>query len=223
MSLETQFFLLEDGLKMPLMDLPLRCSAIKTSKGTVVISATKNISENREKILALGEVSAIVAPNLFHNLFAGTAKETFPNAKVYAPKGIEKRCPTLKVDTFLDPATWPFQEELVMIPLGGMPRFLEYVFLHQATKTLFVTDLCFNLGNPHKFLGRLLLDMFGTRGRFGVSRLFKSMIWRRRQFRESIEVLLQHDFSRIVMAHGKVIENKGKFLLTEALKERGLY
>jgi hypothetical protein len=74
-------FFLGETVKMPMMDLPSRCTIVRISLNRlIVITPTKNMSDFKVEIDALGEVVALVEPNLFHNLFSQQAKELYPNA-----------------------------------------------------------------------------------------------------------------------------------------------
>jgi hypothetical protein len=121
----------------------------------------------------------------------------------------------------LSPATWPYREELPALELDGMRKVRELVFLHRASRTLIATDLCFNLVESKGLAARIVLGLFGTFGRFAVSRLYLSYLTDRARFEASLRTLLEWEFDNIVMGHGSAIEGRGKDLLVAALRERG--
>ncbi len=56
--------------------------------------------------------------------------------------------------------------------------------------------------------------------RFGPSRIFTSFVVKDRDaFRASIGALLEHDFDRVIMSHGRVLDTGGKDAVREALWE----
>jgi hypothetical protein len=216
------FHFVEDRLKMPLMELPLRSTAIALkNKAVVVISPTGNIEQHQKKIDAMGQVEAIVAPNLFHHLFVQKAVELYPNAKVFGANGFAKKRPDIKWDGFLGIDRWPFDEELQLFPIAGMPKFNEFVFLHKASRSLIVTDLCFNLKNMSGIGAFFILSLFGSRNRFAVSRLFAMLVKDKPAFTTSIKKILEADFDRIIMAHGEILAQNAKHVLLEGLAARG--
>lgn len=220
---QDQLYFVSDSLKMPLMNLPIRATVLQLSQNRVIIiSPTSNLANFRSQIDSMGEVVAIVAPNLFHHLFIPSARRIYPKAKIYGAPGFAAKRPDVNWDGFLGQDPWPYQDELAILPIAGMPKFNEIALLHRSTKTLIVTDLCFNLRQMSGFGARLVLSIFGTFNRFAVSRLFTLLIRDRRAFQASIEQLFKADFDRIVMAHGEIINENGRKRLTEALAERGL-
>lgn len=217
------FYFVEDSLKMPLMALPLRCSIIKLATGgTVIISPTANIEQHANQIKSMGDVKAIVAPSLFHHLYVLKAHSLFPDAKLYGVAGLDKKRPDIPFHQVLTPSTWPYHDDLELLPIAGMAKINEATFYHKKSRSLIVVDLAFNIKNAHGFGPFLILSIFGTRNKFGVSRLFKSMISDREAFLQSIKQILSKDFDRIVMAHGQILESGGKEALINALREKGI-
>ena len=97
----------------------------------------------------------------------------------------------------------------------------ESVFMHQASRTLIVTDLAFNIEDPLGFGAWLILSIFGTHGRFAVSRLYTKLIKDRARFEASLARLRGLDFDNLVPSHGSILRGNAKAKLTEALRERG--
>ena len=103
-----------------------------------------------------------------------------------------------------------------------MPKFAENVFVDRASRSLIAGDLVFHLTQPRGIGAWLVLNAFGTHGRFGASRLFFSMIKDRTAFLGATQRLLSHDFDAVVPAHGERVEVGGKAKVEAALRERGL-
>ena len=97
-------------------------------------------------------------------------------------------------------------------------RLPETAYWHVRSKTLVVTDLVMNYGNDHfKGISKLIMRFNRIIDRFGPSRLFRyGAIKDRRKLRASLLQLLQWDFDRVVMSHGRVLETGGKAKMTEA-------
>ena len=97
-----------------------------------------------------------------------------------------------------------------------MPKINETVFLHQASKTLIVTDLVFNISETQGW-SKFVWNVYGINHKFKVSPLFKFSIKNKKKFKESIQELLQWDFDNVILSHGNIILGNGKQLIENAL------
>ncbi|MDC3956714.1 DUF4336 domain-containing protein [Polyangium jinanense] len=170
------------------------------------------------ELTKLGKISYLVAPNLYHNLFLGRASERFPEARVFAPPGLEKKIPSLRIDEVLSadtPATWAdvFTQRLV----EGAPQMQEVAFLHRPSKTLVVSDLLFNIERPEGLATKVVLTMMGTRGKLARSRMWNFITKDKAAWRASVREVVALDFDRLIMAHGEVVASGAKARVNEAL------
>ena len=78
----------------------------------------------------------------------------------------------------------------------------EVVFLHRATKTVVLTDLCFHFDPPPGGWTGLFLRLAGARGGLKVSRLMRFSMKDKDAVRGSIARILEWDFDNMVVAHG---------------------
>lgn len=210
----------EVSRKMPVMELPVRTSAIALAGARVLLSPASTLTE--EQLRALGPVDAIVAPNLLHTEGMAAAAAVFPEAELWGPPGVRERQPGLAWKGIFGADPWPFERELPARRVAGMPRVEELVFLDVADRALHVTDLAFNLTRADGLGARVMQGLFGTRGRFAVSRLFAMFVKDRAAFAASAEAILALDFDRLYPSHGAVVEAGAKEKLRAALTERGL-
>jgi len=209
---------LDHPLRAGGLALGTRTSLVRLPGGALWLLAPGALdSEAREQIAKLGTVRAIVVPNLLHHLYAADAAAAFPEARVFAVPGIEAKQPKLRIDERLGdapPALW--RGALEQVPLGGVPRMGEVVFFHAASKTLFLTDLAFNL-HPRDFVTRLFMRVNGGLERFGPTRIFRHVMLRdRAALRASLERVLRFDFERIVVTHGEIVPRGGRELFRAA-------
>lgn len=210
---------LDSTKRMPLMKLPVRTAVVQVGQNRILISPGSQL--RREQFASLNDVTDIVAPNLFHCAGIDQASTLYPEARVWGVPGAAKLKPKTKWTHLLTEPTWPYGPELLAIPLGGMPQINETVFLHSPSKSLIVTDLCFNLTETEGLGARLILGMFGTYKRLGVSRFFLKYVKDKAAFQNSINRIFAHDFENIVLSHGELVRGNGKALLRQALAERG--
>lgn len=198
---------------MPGMNLPVRSVFIPLSKANILISPGSRLTEG--ELASLGRVDEIVANNGFHNAGVPKASAIFPKARAWGVPGS-------KQPNILNETTWPYADELPVVVLEGIPGVNEAVFFHRESRSLVVADLCFNLVNARGFGAWLVLTLFGTYRRFGVSRFFLKYVKDRNAFQKSLKRIFEWDFDSIVMAHGEIVRSDGKDRLRAALKERGI-
>lgn len=212
--------LFRSQLKMPLVQLPLTSSLITLRTGKVLLAPHPSLTADEFK--SMGQVTDIVAPNLFHHLGIQQAVAAHPQAKLWGAAGFDSKRSDIAWAAFLDAGTWPHQQELTLVPLQGMPTVNECVFMHQASKTLLVTDLCFNILHSLGLGAWLIYHLFGTYQRFACSKLLMRRVVDKAAFEQSLTSLFSHDFERIVMCHGSVLHSAARAALLAALRERGL-
>ncbi|MFN7131854.1 MAG: hypothetical protein ACK4N5_07220, partial [Myxococcales bacterium] len=165
---QTRF--LETRIQMPLLELPVRSVVLELSNARILFSPGSRLTPEHHR--DAGAITDIVAPALLHTAGMARAAEAHPQARLWGPEGAREKLPTLRWHGILGQNPWPYEEELARIPLRGMPAVNENVFLHRATRTLYVTDLVFHITDPEGVGAALFYRLFGTYRRFAVSRLF---------------------------------------------------
>jgi hypothetical protein len=206
-------------LKMPLVKLPVTSSLIDLPTGKILLSPHPSLTP--AEFQSMGDVTDIVAPNLFHHLGIKKAIEACPAAKLWGTVGFDEKIQDIPWQNFLTASNWPHQAELVAIPIAGMPKLNEIVFFHKQSKTLFVTDLCFNVLSDSGVGGWLLYHIFGTYQRFAVSKILIKFVTDQAAFQASLATLFACDFENIVVSHGCVIKGDGRAKLQAAFQEHG--
>jgi hypothetical protein len=206
-------------LKMPLVKLPVRTLLVSLASAKILISPHPSLTS--EEFQRMGNVTDIVAPNLFHHLGIQAAVAAHPQAKLWGVGGFERKRKDIRWGQFLDEHTWPYGTELVAIQLAGMPKVNECLFFHPPSRTLFVTDLCFNILDSSGFGAKLIYSIFGTYNRFAMSKLFSRSVTNKDAFQKSLATLFAYDFDNIVVSHGLVVRGNGRAKLEAALRERG--
>ena len=94
----------------------------------------------------------------------------------------------------------------------------ETVFVHGPSRTLICADLVENFDTSPHLPTRLYLKAAGLEGRVGWSRFLRRVYRDRRATRRSLERVLALDFDRIVLAHGRVLEQGGPAALRDAYR-----
>ena len=209
---------------MPAMNLPVRTVIVELGNKEVMISPGSKIAKDQFK--SQWPVSDIVAPNAFHHAGVKNASLIYPEAKLWYVPGLEEKCKDAKWTSLLTEKNWPYQKDLAVIPIGGMPDFNEVVFFHYASQSLIVTDLCFNMLGSNGMGAWIIQKLFGTYNRFAISRYFMKYVKDRPAFASSMKNILSYDFVNIVVSHGENIIGSttlnAKQHLKYALGERGI-
>src|SRR5262245_26755920 len=191
-------------------------TVIRLRDGQLILHSHVPISpELREELGALGPVAFIVVPQA-HGKFARQAAQRYPSAQLLAAPSAPRRQKLLSFDALLadqPPASWARQVESLLV-LGFSLH--EVVLLHRSSRTLVLTDLCFNVHRSSSRVARLFFRANGMWQRFGPSRMIRLLVSDRAAFRRSLEDVLRWDFERIVPGHGDVIEHGGPAALRAA-------
>lgn len=176
--------------------------------------------ELRAALDRLGRVGHVVAPNLVHDECLEEFQYEFPAAFFHGAPGLAKRKPRVHFLTTLAKVGLPaWRATIDQVEIEGMPRLRETVFFHYLSRTLILTDIAFNLGHDHSWFDRALFRLAGVPVRqFGPSRLCRSAMEDRYAIRDSFRKILQWDFDRIVVGHGRNIETGGKAAFLEAFR-----
>lgn len=207
--------------KMPLMSLPVRTVVVESPQGTVILSPGSNMTAMDYQ--SLSNVTDIVATNTFHTAGLPIAHSYFPLARLWVPnRRSTNKLPGLTTH-LLETTSWPHQESLALLPLDGLPAIREFAFFHKDSKSLIVTDLCFNMTTVSGLGSWIILSLFGTYRRLGVSRFFAKYITDRLAFEKSLTRVFSCDFENVIVSHGENILTNGKERLLNALAERDLF
>ena len=194
-----------------------RTTLIRLSDGSIFAHAPGPADDGDHiEIAKYGKVSQIVAPNLFHNEFVEDWVSRYEGATCYAPASFDTKIPGLSYQTLSNDAPAAWSADLEQVCVEGAPTLEETVFFHPATRTLLLTDLCFNMMHSNSFVTRLVMRIMGGYGHFGPSRLAKSFMKDKKAIRRGIDRILEWDFDRVTVTHGEVLETNGHALLKQA-------
>ena len=207
-------------LKLAGVDFGTRMTIVRIGgDGLVLISPCPIDDALAEEVDALGQVRAIIAPNAFHYLYFVDAAERYPEAGRYLAEGVAGKlgsAPTGSV-TLSAEADPLWKADLEQIVIEGAPKTNEVVFFHPASRTLILTDLCFNFNPAPSGWPGIFLRIVGAHGRLAVSRLMRTLLKDRKKVRLVIARILEWDFEQIVVTHGGVVRNGGRDLFRAAV------
>lgn len=214
--------IIESILQMPIKKIPVKMFLIKIKESVLLISPLPDLDKYEKQIKSFGNITDIIAPNTFHNLGILAATKLFPSARLWGVKGLEKKVKEVSWDEIMPSDNWPFSNELLLLPIEGMPLFNEITFYHKDSKSLIVMDLCFNELDSNGFGSFIFGKLAGTYKKFAVSSLFKLFIKDKDKFKKSIHMVLENPFENILLPHGHNITANGHEQLTLALQSKKL-
>ncbi len=185
-----------------------RMTVVRFADGRLWLHSPVPLSDAvRAQLDSLGTVAYIVAPNKVHHLFASACAKAYPQAALFGAPGLAAKRPGLRNLRQLNPQVEPeWQHELDQIFVEGFPFANETVWLHKASRTLILTDLCQWWEGELGFGAKAYARLTGTRARLAVPRTIRLMIKDRAAFDASARKILAWPFERVVVAHNAIID-----------------
>jgi hypothetical protein len=196
------------------------CVFLLASGELAVHSAIAMDEAGMAALEALGRPSWILVPNSHHYSDADWYADRYPSARILVPAAARGKLfeKVRRIDGSVDD-DWPaaYHGELATIPLAGT-RNGEVAFVHAPSRTLVLTDAVFHYRDGDlPWLARGIMRLNRAYGRFGPSRIFTSFVVADPYvLRKSIDALLEHDFDRVIMSHGRILASGGKDAIRDA-------
>lgn len=196
----------------------VRMVVIRLKDGGLLLHSPIELTpELKQELDALGPVTDLVAPNCFHHLWIGDYPQVYPEARLWIAPGLEKKRKDLAYHGILGDQTPDAWAEIVDLHLvAGMPKMNEVVLYHKASNTLICCDLMQNFDRGKNLMTRLYLRFSNLNGKPGISKLIKYLVKDRQATRRSLDTVLGWNFSRLVVAHGRIVPTNGAAVLRDA-------
>ncbi|MGF1569637.1 MAG: DUF4336 domain-containing protein [Nodosilinea sp.] len=218
-EVDRDIWVAEQPLRYLGLSVGTRMTVVRLADGQLAIISPIQVSDAIVSQLAeLGTIGHIIAPNLYHHLYAAEFKAIYPHATLWAAPGLDLKKPELPIDENLKPEEsqrwngleYIFFDGFRTLGLGGFNPLNECIFFHAASRTLILTDAAFNFDESFP-----LITQFATRLSGGYKNLRPSFLERlatteKAKVRQSVEKILGWDFERVIMAHGSIVEQHGK-------------
>ena len=222
-SLHDSVWVIDHPLKLPGgIQIGTRTTLIRLADGSLFLHSPGPQSEpNTQEIAKLGDVGHIVAPNLFHHFFVKETLEQYRGATLYAPPGFEQKVADTPFETLTDAAPSAWVNEIDQVAIQGAPKMNEIVFCHRPSRTLMLTDLCFNMQHSDSLVTRVMMSILGGYGHFGPSRLARLFMKDKKAVRAGVERIFSLDFDRVIVTHGEVLETGGQQAFRDAFAKFG--
>lgn len=218
-EIDSNIWVAEQPLKYLGIDVGTRMTVIRSKNNQLSIISPIKINDAIKKQLdEIGIVTNIIAPNLFHYLFAFNCKNLFPTSTFWADLDLKKKKPELPIDKTFDyeggnlddHLKYTFFDGFKTITLNGFSPLNEFIFYHVLSKTLILTDTAFNFDENFSFSTKLVFRLIGGYNNLSPSLLEKVATTDKNKIKNTLQKILNWDFDRIIMAHGSIIESNGK-------------
>lgn len=157
-------------------------------------SLVKELKESSKKI-------NFIAPNNFHNMFLKTMKEKFNDAQFFGPKRSAKVSGVDLLNT-----NEIKSDDIEFIFIKGCSTLSETCFYQKSTRTLFVTDLLFNMHHKMNLAMKMVMKLVGGYHQLNTSKSVKLGIKDKESFLETLKSLKALDIEKVVPSHGDPID-----------------
>ncbi|NJM75957.1 MAG: DUF4336 domain-containing protein [Acaryochloridaceae cyanobacterium RU_4_10] len=218
-AIDRDIWVAEQPLRYFGLSVGTRMTVIRlANRELVVISPIQASDVLVGQLDKIGTVRHIIAPNLYHYLFAANFKTLYPNATFWAAPGLETKKPDLSIDQTIksdanslwDGLDYIFFDGFRTLGLSGFDSLNECVFFHSVSHTLILTDAAFHFDESFSAIVQLATKVLGGYKSLSPSLLERIATTEKEKVKKLVEKILSWDFERVVMAHGSVIEHDGK-------------
>ncbi|WP_064608129.1 DUF4336 domain-containing protein [Photobacterium sp. J15] len=202
-------------------DMPFKVNGIPVGARMTVIRLNDNkllihspvqlTTQLQLKLSKLGQVHAIVTPNMNHHLFLSEWWLTYPEAYFFAPPGLQHKRTDLAFDDALSaqtPVLW--RHQLYQTLLRGSDKMEEVIFCDPVSHTLIVGDTLAWLKPSPSLLTTALALVNGCYHSPGMPLYWRMTFKDKTRLRQSLQEILTWPFDRIILSHGQVISENGK-------------
>ena len=215
----------EDSMKMLGTKLGLRMTIVRLQDGQLWVHSPTAISTSlQQEINTLGSVRYLIAPNNHHSKWLQDWIDVYPDAEVYVSAGIPRKVPLSNYHILQRGMENVWQDDLEWQTMPSVPTLNETIFFHSRSSSLIVTDLVQNYPektNKSGFAGamsKFVFEPIGFKGRCIHPLLKMSFtIKDKAAFNRFIQSVEQWQFDKIIVAHGKIIEDEAKSVFSSLM------
>jgi hypothetical protein len=217
-EIDKNIWVAEQPFKYLGLEVGTRMTIIRLLNGElIIISPIETDDQTINQLNAIGKVTYIIAPNLYHHLFISKFKAIYPEAKLWIPPGLESKIPNISIDKVISVSSGNIFEQIdyllfdgfKILDLTGISILNEFVFFHRQSHTLILTDTAFHFDKSFSLRTRLAAKFLGVYEKLTPSPLEKLAINEKEKVKKSIQNVLRWNFNRVIMAHGTIIEDSG--------------
>ena len=198
-----------------------RMTVVRLADGALWIHSPAELTPAvRSALESAGPPRFVVAPTAVHgHLSMGEYRDAYPDVELHAAPILDRRRKDLSFDAILGSTPdgrWADALDQTIFQGHLVP---EVVFFHRASRTLILADLLMNppVSNDMAPGARLVWRLEDLHGEPGTSRTMRIGTRNRRAARRSVERILEWDFDRIILGHGRNVESGGRAVFERAM------
>lgn len=198
-----------------------RMTVVRLRSGGLWLHSPVPLTEPvRAALAAMGPVEFIIAPSKTHHIFLGKCKAAYPAAQVFGAPGLCTKRPDIVGLRVLRPAVEPdWQDDLDQTFIAGIPYGNETAWLHRASASLILTDLCQWWRGDIGLRAALYARLTGVRHHLAVPRPVRMLVQDRAAVLASMQTILAWRFERVIVAHNVIVEQGARVALERAFAE----
>ncbi|MCA6111967.1 DUF4336 domain-containing protein [Bradyrhizobium cenepequi] len=204
---------------------PTRATIFRLAGGNLFVhSPTPLVPELKAEIDRTGVPRWIIGPNRLHYWWIPDWRAAYPDARVFlAPKTRQQAGSRLDLDceTLDRTSGYPWDDRIATLPIAGS-YMTEVAFFHRSSRTLVLTDLIenFEARKVEARLMRFLICAGGVRDPNGSTpRDMRLSFWRNKAaVKAAVQVMIDWDPERIILAHGRWYDHDGRAELQRAFR-----
>jgi hypothetical protein len=209
----------EQPLKYFGLSVGTRMTIIRLKNGELIVISPIQVDEVAiAQINELGNVSYIIAPNLYHHLFVADFKAIYPQAKLWIAPGLESKILNLSFDKiigdgrdlFIDEVECLLFDGFKTLSLNGISSVNECIFYHRDSQTLILTDAALHFDESYPLLTQFVTRAIGGYKKLSPTLLDKIGTTEKEKVKASVQKVIAWDFKRVIVAHGSIIEKEAK-------------
>lgn len=177
--------------------------------------------ELADRVQSIGPVRYIVSPNKLHHLFLQEWADHWPEARLYAPPGLARRKPALRVHAELgDEPVSAWEADIDQVVFRGSIAMAEVAFFHRASRTAIIGDLIQRFKDEHLSGWKGMVMRFGgLAGEYGSTpRDWRSSFLRHGPARAALRKVLEWNPERLLIAHGACAQTGAANIIAGALR-----
>jgi hypothetical protein len=208
----------------------LRTTFVRMRDGRLWVHSPTALDEAlATEVARLGEVGCIVAANNHHHRWLLDWQAAYPRAEVFVSRAVPRKRPALRAHRVIEHTTDPpWRGVLAQAFMAGVPFFDETVFMHPQSGSLIVTDFIQNHLDPEPIglAARVAVPLFA---RLGFSSVCLApplrLRWLRRDpraFQAFLAQIAAWPAERIIVTHGRVVEEHAAEHLRRVLQQAGV-
>ena len=214
------------GLSFIKIPFTTRMTVVQLANGDLWLHSPIAFDAELARSLAgMGPIRHLVSPNKIHYAHIKEWKDAFPDATAWASPGVRERAETQGIDVHFDadltqtaPEAWRDDLGQTVIPGSYLD---EIVFFHKASRTLILADGIENfelpkIKQPYRFLV-WATGAYHPHGKMPID--LRATFWSKKQeVGEAVRGMLSWAPERIVLSHGRLIEDNASDALRYAFR-----